>query len=109
MASSSSDWKWNGKAYVRLSRSQSHLTESKGEATEGRSSRHKLLNPETVEILWDENRVVAMSSEKFFDELSSNYEVYSEAVEPMLSSCLQGVHGTIFTCLSPISVFHHPH
>jgi hypothetical protein len=95
-------WKWNGKAYVRFSRSQSCTTESEGKSTEDEKKINdlKILNHETIEMSF-EGKSRIMSCEKCFDDSMNNRQIYLEIIEPMLSSCLQGVHGTIFTCLPP--------
>jgi hypothetical protein len=93
-------WKWNGKAYVRFSRSQSCTTESGSTEDEKKINDPKILNHETIEFsLEGKSRI--MSCEKFFDDSMNNRQIYLEIIEPMLYSCLQGVHGTIFTCLPP--------
>jgi hypothetical protein len=38
--------------------------------------------------------------ERCFDEFSTNYQIFVEVVEPILSSCLRGIHGTVFCCKS---------
>jgi agmatine/peptidylarginine deiminase len=89
------NWNGNLKAYLYLSRSQ--ICANNAEREEYTKTDVKILNPETVEITYDgESRF--LSCEKCFMKSMRNYQIYLEVIEPMLYQCLQGVHGTIFSC-----------
>ena len=67
----------------------------------------QLLNSETVEVLrrsggGEKSKI--LNFERCFDDSVDSDQIYQEVMVPLLSQCLQGVDGTVFTCQSPFSV-----
>jgi hypothetical protein len=95
-----------GKAYVRFSSSLSSIPPSHccfdedANLTEEYSLR--IYDSETVEVSRRGNSKI-MNFEKCFDTSMNNYQVYLEAIEPLLFQCLRGVDLTIFTCEFSVS------
>jgi hypothetical protein len=85
---------WNGVSYLRVGRSE---RENEIDASSEPSPK-KILHEYYESIQIGVNQSCSMRFTKCFPQFSSNYEIYQEAITPMLYGCLKGVHGTVFSC-----------
>jgi hypothetical protein len=89
---------WRAKSFLRLSRSEFFLEEIKDENFEVLNRIQILGDCESTEIV-REGKSQIIQFDHSFHEYSTNYEVYTEAIEPMVQKCVQGgVNGTVFCC-----------
>jgi hypothetical protein len=76
------------------------------EEAESRSNKIQIHhNGEGVELI-REGKLQTIYFERCFDEFATNYQIFVEVVEPILSSCLRGIHGTVFCCKSDTHSLH---
>jgi hypothetical protein len=91
--------------HLRLCRSAlptSRFEEKDFDAIEEVESRNKIQiqqDGEGAELI-REGKSQTIYFERCFDEFATNYQIFVEVVEPILSSCLRGIHGTVFCCKS---------
>lgn len=90
------------RSYVRFSNSSVSSPHRSHETTDASVNEDYFIqihNSETVEVSrrsGEKSKI--LNFEKCFDESVDSYQIYQEVMEPLLSQCLQGIDGTVFTC-----------